>query len=83
MQEVVHNWVFSSMSLGYCRCHVVELWVMSLGCRRYRRVAFCVVQLSSMSLGSRRHLWTLHVDGWLSLSLTGFAVNGLDCSSIR
>ena len=95
MQEVAHNWLFSFDVVGLlsesmlsgCR----QLLLMSLGCRRwmllggsrYRWVVVDVVGFSSMSLNSRLHCCTVHVDEWLPLPLTGFAVDGLDCSSIR
>ena len=75
---------FEPMSLGCCRyCRVVVdcCWCCVRG-SRYRWVVVNVVGFSSMSLDSRLHRCTVHVDEWPPLPLTVFAVDGLDCSPI-
>ena len=56
---------------------------MLLGGSQYRWVIIDVAWWSSMSLDSRLHCCTVHVDEWLPLPLTGFGVDGFNCSSIR
>jgi hypothetical protein len=76
---------FSSMSLGCCQCCRVAVncrWVVGDGCRWVVLLVVDITGWSLMSLASRRHRCTVQVDEWLPLSSMGFAVEGLDHSSI-